>query len=304
MKMIAFFIKETEMKTEKWINNNTESLKGKRVAMTGSTGGIGKELSDYLANLGAELILLDRNEKRSLENKERLMMKYPDASVSCITLDLEDIEKVKSVTEKLLDMDIDIFVHNAGAYSIPRKICTSGYDNVFQINFVSPYYMIRTLLPLLSKKEGRVIVVGSIAHNYSHIDENDVDFRKREASSKVYGNAKRYLMYSLYELFENECHAHLSVTHPGITFTNITAHYPKLIFAIIKHPMKVIFMKPGTAALSILKGFFEDTDYHEWIGPRLFDVWGLPKKKKLKTVSEKESKKIAEISDNIYNSIK
>ena len=302
--MIAFFIKETEMKTEKWINNNTESLKGKRVAMTGSTGGIGKELSDYLAGLGAELILLDRNEKRSLENKERLMMKYHDASVSCITLDLEDIEKVKGVTEKLLDMDIDIFLHNAGAYSIPRKICTSGYDNVFQINFVSPYYMIRTLLPLLSKKEGRVIVVGSIAHNYSHIDENDVDFRKREASSKVYGNAKRYLMYSLYELFENECHAHLSVTHPGITFTNITAHYPKLIFAIIKHPMKVIFMKPSTAALSILKGFFEDTDYHEWIGPRLFDVWGLPKKKKLNTVSEKESKKIAEISDNIYNSIK
>lgn len=304
MKMIAFFIKETEMKTEKWINNNTESLKGKRVAMTGSTGGIGKELSDYLAKLGAELILLDRNEKRSLENKERLMMKYPDASVSCITLDLEDIEKVKGVTEKLLDMDIDIFLHNAGAYSIPRKICTSGYDNVFQINFVSPYYMIRTLLPLLSRKEGRVIVVGSIAHNYSHIDENDVDFRKREASSKVYGNAKRYLMYSLYELFENECHAHLSVTHPGITFTNITAHYPKLIFAIIKHPMKVIFMKPGTAALSILKGFFDNTGYHEWIGPRLFDVWGLPKKKKLKTVSEKESKKIAEISDNIYNSIK
>lgn len=304
MKMIAFFIKETEMKTEKWINNNTESLKGKRVAMTGSTGGIGKELSDYLANLGAELILLDRNEKRSLENKERLMEKYPDASVSCITLDLEDIENVKSVTERLIELEIDIFLHNAGAYSIPRKICTTGYDNVFQINFVSPYYMIRTLMPLLRERKGRAIAVGSIAHNYSKIDEGDIDFRKRSASSKVYGNAKRFLMCSLYELFENEEDASLSIVHPGITFTNITAHYPKLIFAIIKHPMKIIFMKPGRAALSILKGFFEATSYHEWIGPRLFDVWGLPKKKKLKTVSEKESKKIAEISDNIYNSIK
>ena len=153
------------------------------------------------------------------------------------------MDNVKSVTKELENMDIDIFIHNAGAYSIPRKICSSGYDNVFQINFVSPYYMIRTLLPTLRAKKGMAVAVGSIAHNYSKTDERDIDFRKRSASSKVYGNAKRFLMYSLYELFKNEKEASLSIVHPGITFTNITAHYPKLIFAVIKHPMKIIFMK-------------------------------------------------------------
>ena len=111
-------------------------------------------------------------------------------------------------------------------------------------------------------------------------------------------------MFSLYELFKNETEATLAVTHPGITFTNITAHYPKLIFALIKHPMKVIFMSAEKAALSIVKGLFDKTEYHTWHGPCLFDVWGLPSKKKLGTCSENESLRIAEIANNVYLDIK
>ena len=164
--------------------------------------------------------------------------------------------------------------------------------------------MIREMLPVLEKKQGRVVVVGSIAHNYSKINEGDIDFSDVKKASKVYGNAKRFLMFSLYEFFLNESKVSLSVTHPGITFTNITAHYPKLIFALIKHPMKVIFMSPEKAALSIVKGFFAPTEYHTWYGPRLFNVWGLPSKKKLTTCSESESKRIAEISETVYRDVK
>ena len=171
---------------------------------------------------------------------------------------------------------------------------------MFQINFASPYYMIRKLLPTLREREGKAVVVGSIAHNYSRIDKNDIDFSNCGAASKVYGNAKRYLMFSLFELFKNEDKAHLSVVHPGITFTNITAHYPKLIFAIIKHPMKIIFMKPRKAALSILKGVFEHTGYCEWIGPSIFDIWGYPRKRILSTCHESEIKDIADIAEKVY----
>ena len=76
-------------------------------------------------------------------------------------------------------MNIDVFIHNAGAYSIPRNTSNSGYDNVFTINFVSPYYIIRELLPQISARGGKVLAVGSIAHRYSEIDKNDVDFRTR-----------------------------------------------------------------------------------------------------------------------------
>ena len=292
------------MKYDKWLAKNTESLKGKTVAISGSTGGLGKHLCRYLAYLGADLVLLDRSRERALANKEKLQNEFPGVSVRLVSLDLVDIHSVQAATEALKEIAPDIFIHNAGAYSIPRCISNSGYDNVYTINFASPYYMIREILPILKKKQGRVVAVGSIAHNYSKINEADIDFSRVKPASKVYGNAKRFLMFSLYELFKSERDATLSVAHPGITFTNITAHYPKLIFAVIKHPMKVIFMRPEKAALSIVKGFFSSTEYHTWYGPRIFDVWGLPSVKRLRTCSVSESERIADIADGVYGDIK
>lgn len=287
------------MSIEKWLKNNTSELKGKTVAITGSTGGLGVELCSYIASLGASLILVDRNASRSEAHASELRKKY-GVSVSLIDCDLKSGKSVKAATEELIKAEPDIFIHNAGAYSIPKEICDTGYGNVFQINFLSPYYMIKKLLPTLRTKRGKVIAVGSIAHSYSKTDPSDIDFITRQASSKIYGNAKRFLMFSLYSLFENEKNVSLSVVHPGITFTNITAHYPKLIFAVIKHPMKVIFMKPKKAALSLLKGIFESTEKNEWIGPWLFNVWGYPSKKILKTCKNDESRFIFEEAEKAF----
>ena len=290
-------------KYKKWITDNCGSLCGKTVAITGSTGGLGKELCRYLAHLGASLILVDRSYERSLAHKVALCEEFPELSVNLITSDLSDFESVKRAGELLLAERVDFLIHNAGAYSIPRKVCDTGYDNVYQINFVSPYYLTRTLMKPIKERGGKIIIVGSIAHNYSLTDERDIDFKTRKKASRVYGNAKRFVMFSAYALAEKEGCPEISVCHPGITFTNITSHYPKLIFALIKHPMKIIFMRREKAALSILKGVFDSTGKNEWIGPRFFNVWGLPKKKKLSTVSEKEYESILKTSEKIFSKI-
>ncbi|MBO5946481.1 MAG: SDR family NAD(P)-dependent oxidoreductase [Clostridia bacterium] len=288
----------------KWLDANTESLSGKTVAITGSTGGLGKELCAYLAHLGASLVLVDRSEIRSKAHAEDIVREFPSVSVLRVRADLSDIESVKRATEELRELPIDYFIHNAGAYSIPRSITSSGYDNVYTINFISPYYMIRELMPHLKARGGKAVVVGSIAHNYSRVDECDVDFRGRKRASLVYGNAKRYLTYSLLEYYKEEALAPITVTHPGITFTNITSHYPPLIFFIIKYPMKIIFMKPRIACLSVLKGLFSSTTDKEWIGPSLFDVWGMPKLKPLLTADDAERSFISKTAEKIYSDIK
>lgn len=289
------------MKYLSWLNKNTASLKGKTVAVSGATGGIGIKLCSYLAYLGANLVLLDRNAKKSNDLIGNLKTKYQNLNARHITLDLENIDMVKSVTEQLRSYEIDYLILNAGAYKIPRRMCDTGYNNVFQINFVSPYYLARELMPQITNRGGRVIAVSSIAHNYSKIDTNDVDFSNAKAPSKVYGNAKRFLTFGLFGLFDNN--KTLSIVHPGITFTNITNHYPKLIFAVIKYPMKIIFMRPEKAALNVIYGIFNGCKKNEWIGPRLFNVWGLPKLQKLHTCSFDESKQIKDISNKIFNEL-
>ncbi len=285
----------------KWLSKNTTSLKGKTVALSGATGGIGKCLCEYFAFLGADLICLDRNPDKSNALITELKAKYKDLSAIHITVDLENIDSVKLAVNQLKNIDIDYLVFNAGAYNIPRHKCGTGYNNVFQINFVSPYYMAVALYNKIKERGGKIVAVSSIAHNYSHINTDDIDFNSYKASSKVYGNAKRYLTFALFERFKGE--NTLSVVHPGITLTGITAHYPKPIFAIIKYPMKIIFMPPKKAALSIVKGLFDYTDKNFWIGPRFFNVWGLPKKQKINTCSNMESEQIFNIAENILKNL-
>ena len=291
------------MNIKKWLEKNTYSLSGKTVAITGATGGLGRELSRYVVMLGANLITVDRNQARAAARDKELVAEFPDAKITRILADMENFGSVKSACEQMKDMSIDYLVLNAAAYSIPRKKCDTGYDNVFQINFVSPYYITRELMPILAARKGRVIAIGSIAHNYSATDTDDIDFSTRSRSNLVYGNSKRYLMFSLYELMKTE-EKMLSVVHPGITFTNITAHYPPLIFAIIKHPMKIIFMRPKKAVLSILKGLFDHTDGYSWIGPKLFNIWGYPLKKMLKIAEKAEIDRIYQTAESIYSKLK
>ncbi len=278
---------------EKWFQKHTESLHGKLVAVSGATGGIGQHLCRQLAQCGASLVLLDRNKIRSFALADSLRAEFHHIEIQHVIVDMTDVTSVKNAAKQLKQLPLDILIHNAGAYSVPRFKTTAGYDNVFQINFVSPYFLTTELLPVLRERNGCVVAVGSIAHRYSKTDPIDPDFSERKAASKVYGNAKRHLMLALYELFKWETKVSLSVVHPGITFTNITAHYPKWIFTIIKHPMKIIFMCPATAALSIIKGVFTTCGYHEWIGPSLFDVWGLPKKKQLHGFGSEECRRVA-----------
>ena len=289
------------MSISRWLSQNTHSLCGKTVAVSGSTGGLGNPLCEHLARLGASLILLDRNMEKSRALAARLTALLPTLSVTHIQMDLECMESVENAADRLKALEPDYLILNAGAYSIPRHTCSTGYDNVFQINFVSPYYLARQLLPTVSARGGKIIAVGSIAHTYSHTDPEDVDFSKRKKASLVYGNAKRYLMASLPALPKGD--SSVATVHPGITFTNITAHYPPLIFALIKHPMKVIFMSPKKASLCILAGLFTDCAEREWIGPRLLDVWGLPRKKKLTSISKEEADAIRSEAERIYRAV-
>ena len=289
------------MNYKKWLSENTTSLKGKTVAISGSTGGIGKELCKFFCMLSANLLLIDRNKARSDALRESLLAEFPNAKLKAYYVDLEDIFAVCELSKTLQSEEIDYLVLNAGAYKIPRRKGENGFENAFNINFVSPYILANALLPQIKARGGKVVAVGSIAHNYSKIDVTDVDFATRKAPSKIYGNAKRYLMYSLWSL--EEYRDTINVAHPGIAVTNITSHYPKLIYAIIKYPMKIIFMNPKKASLSIVYGLFTDTKRNEWIGPRVFDVWGFPRKKILKTCSQEEAQKISELSQKILKEI-
>lgn len=286
-----------------WIKKNCNNLNGKLVALTGSTGDLAKEICYTLASLGANLLFLNRNKTKTEKLKSELLNLY-NIKIYDINVNLESFASVKEACQELLNYDIDYFILSAGAYKIERRISDIGYDNVFQINFVSQYYLARKVIEKMeTNKKGKIVIVSSIAHNYSKINQNDIDFKNNKHCTKVYGNSKRFFTFAMFELFKDLKYVKLAVTHPGISYTNITGHYPKWLLVIIKYPMKIIFPKPKKAALSIIKGIYENCNFLEWIGPKYFNVWGYPKTRVLKTATSNEILKINQITEEIYQKI-
>lgn len=291
------------MNIEKWLNKNTSSLVGRTVAITGSTGGLGIEICHHLASLGANFIFINRNIPRSNKLKNKLEDLYPNIKIEIVSADLSSFENTKQAVEILKEKQIDFLILNAGIYAVPRYTTDTGYNNIFTTNFICHYYMVKELLPNMKKFKVKVIAVGSIAHNYGKLDIEDIDYSTRKKHSKIYGNSKRFLMFALMELLKTETDVTLSIVHPGVTFTNITNHYPKFVYTLIKYPMKILFPSPKKASLHIVCGLFNNTHNNTWIGPKIMSVWGKPKLNKLKTCTEDESSKIFEIAENIYNNL-
>ncbi|MBO5045591.1 MAG: SDR family NAD(P)-dependent oxidoreductase [Clostridia bacterium] len=269
------------MNYTKWLEKYGREICGKTVAVSGTTGGLGGELCRALAQLGANLILMDRNAERSKQVQEGLASQFPNISVERIPLNLSSLQSVKSAAAELSKRPVDVLVHNAGAYHLPRKKGDSGYDQVYQINFLAPYYFTRALLPRLKERGGRVVLVSSIAHRMAKIKQDDCDYSRCKRDMKVYGNAKRWCLTAHAKLLDGS--VSLSVVHPGIAATNITSGYPKWVQRLVHYPMKWLFLSPKKACLNVVRGVAEETGAHTWVGPRVFGIWGMPKKKRLST---------------------
>lgn len=293
------------MKKNKWIEKNIDRLDGKRVVITGATGGLGKVICFSLAHLGAKITIACRNRDKANDLILEIQKQYPECDMDFVELDLNSLESVNRFVDAIKNYNgIDILINNAGIYNVPLKTLDSGFNNIFQVNFVYTYYLTKELLGELEKKPNSVCVtMGSVAHNYSKSNFDDIDFSGAKKPSRIYGNSKRFLMFSLFELFKNK-KTRLSIVHPGVTLTNMTNHYPKAINWLVKLGIKLFFPSPQKAGRSVFAGIEGNTPYHTWIGPRFFDVWGAPRMTALKTCSAEESLHIFSVAEEIYNKLK
>lgn len=289
------------MKIDNWVNKNA-NLTGKTIAITGSSGGIVSEMVKTLAHKQARFIFINRGKEKTQKQIEELKQINPNIDVEFIQCDLSDFLSVKNAVTILQQREIDILFLGAGVYNVPRYKTSVELDNVFQVNFLSHYYMVKQLLDTIKKRNGKIVAVGSIAYKYSKTRQEDIDFSNEKKHSKVYGNSKRYLMFALQELAYKE-NVKLSVVHPGITLTEMTNHYPKFINWLVKIGIKLFFTKKRNAYLPLIKGLCEHTNKMEWIGPSKFNIWGKPCKKIIKGVTQEEISQIFNNAEMLYKGL-
>ena len=271
-----------------------------KLAITGSTGGIGFEVVKKLV-FKYDLILINRNIQKANKEKDDLLKINPNANITLLTCDMENIFSVRELTNELIKLEIDYLIINAGILTKEKHTTNFNYDNVFTTNFLSPYYIINRLKENdLPKK--RVIAVGSVSQKWAKLDKDNIDYNNYKSKNKRYANSKRFLMSSLMELYKDS--DKLSIAHPGITLTNMTKNYNKFIKIFIIIFMSILFQGKKKASRSIVKAIDINTNYLEWIGPHILGVYGKPKVCKIKLLKADEIKDIYEIANNLYKEIK
>ncbi|MEM6386112.1 MAG: SDR family NAD(P)-dependent oxidoreductase, partial [Pseudomonadota bacterium] len=132
-------------------------MQGKRVTVvTGSTGGIGRAISDQLAAAGCHLVLVNRNEAKAQAQKAELQASHPGAGVDTVTADLMDVAQIKEASNKIVSMHpkVDLLFNNSGVLTSERVMSVQGHESNYAVNTLAAYVMTQGLRPALRSQAG------------------------------------------------------------------------------------------------------------------------------------------------------
>ncbi|MEM9246320.1 MAG: SDR family NAD(P)-dependent oxidoreductase, partial [Cyanobacteria bacterium P01_F01_bin.153] len=82
------------MAKTKWTADNISDQTGRRVIVTGSTSGIGKEAARVLAGKNASVIIAARNVQKGEKVAAEIRKEFPKADVVVCELDLSKLESI------------------------------------------------------------------------------------------------------------------------------------------------------------------------------------------------------------------
>ncbi len=112
-------------------------LSGKNIMVTGASSGIGKGIAIFLSKLGANVIMIARDENRLKETYDELEA----GNHSYYLVDLNNLDQIGSLMTKICSNDLRLngLVHSAGiSVTTPLQyLKLSELNNIMSINFYS-----------------------------------------------------------------------------------------------------------------------------------------------------------------------
>lgn len=174
------------------------------ILVTGSTGGLGREVAHRLASGGAHVIVHGRNSDRGNSLVAEIESEGK-GSARFYRADLASFDQVRALAAAIQrDYDrLDVLVNNAGVGSAPdeRLVSEDGHEFRFQVNYLSGFLLTRLLLPLLHESvPARIVNVSSLAQ--TPIDFDDVMIERNFSGGRAYAQSKLAQVMFTFDLAE------------------------------------------------------------------------------------------------------
>lgn len=143
-------------------------LKGKLALITGAAQGIGLQIANRLAEMGASIAIADLNEDKAQEAASQLATTY-QVKAKGYAVDVSKTEQLEKVVSEI-DRDfggIDILVNNAGVYPMMslRDIKEKDFDFLMQINLKGVFMLSQMVVEnmIAHRTKGKIINIASTA---------------------------------------------------------------------------------------------------------------------------------------------
>ncbi len=174
------------------------NLQGKVAIVTGGGSGIGRAISNTLAEQGAEVHILELNSENAIETVSEI--KKNDGEAFAHTCNIAVQSEVNNVVQTIgKDTSIDILINNAGIAHIGNVENTTeaDMDKIYNVNIKGVYNCIYAVIPSMKETGGVILNMASIAASVGINDRFAYSMSKGAALTMMYSIAKDYLQYGI-----------------------------------------------------------------------------------------------------------
>ncbi len=146
------------------------NFKGKKILITGATGGIGKALVKKFLSLDGTILATGTN----TEKLDSLKKEFP--SLNVLKFDISDHSKIEDFIENVSSqlVGLDVLVNNAGITmdNLSLRMKDEEWKRVIDINLSSTFYLCKhAIKKMLKNKYGRIVNITSIVGHTGNLGQ-------------------------------------------------------------------------------------------------------------------------------------
>ncbi len=146
------------------------NFKGKKILITGATGGIGKSLVKKFLSLDGTVLATGTN----TEKLDALKKEFPNINV--LKFDISDHSKIEDFIENVTSqlVGLDVLVNNAGITmdNLSLRMKDEEWKKVIDINLSSTFYLCKhAIKKMLKNKYGRIVNITSIVGHTGNLGQ-------------------------------------------------------------------------------------------------------------------------------------
>src|SRR5215203_4876389 len=200
---------------------------GEKICLiTGATSGIGKATAMGLANMGASVVMVGRDQGKGEAALAEIKEKSTNASVDLMLADLSSQEEIRRLAEEFKEAypRLNVLINDAGLFRSERITTADGLEMTFAVNHLAYFLLTNLLLDVLkASAPSRIVNVSSGEQRNGTIDFDDLQGEKGYKGAKAYSQSKLATVLFTYELARRLEGTGVSANclHPGVVGTNL-----------------------------------------------------------------------------------